>query len=67
VNIRIIGPCFVAVITQDDVIGLKDSNVPPIIKYMRDWPLIQIQKYCLSRQWRMEVLDDEENILHLDH
>lgn len=47
--IRISAPHFVAGIE----LGGRSAD---IIKYMKNWPLYKIKKYCLSKGWKIEIL-----------
>lgn len=50
---RIEAPHFVA------GFGFKDQKVAgiaPIIKYMIDWPIDRIQRYCDKKGWHLEEI-----------
>ena len=44
--IRIVAPHFVA--------GISESDIAPIIRYMRLWPDDKIWRYCKSKGWAYE-------------
>jgi len=49
VMVRITAPHFCAGL----VIG---KCAAPIIRYMRDWPIERVRRYCAARGWRIEVV-----------
>lgn len=40
------------------VAGISDTQIAPIIKYMRDWSLEQITSYCNKKDWKLEQMTE---------
>jgi hypothetical protein len=36
---------------------LETGRIAPIIKYMKDWSIEEIQEYCAKKGWRCQVAD----------
>jgi hypothetical protein len=47
----ITAPHFVA------AFDLETGNIAPIIKYMKDWDLEKIYKYCQQKGWEFQLID----------
>lgn len=47
-NFRIEAPHFVA--------GCANGKCAPIIKYMENWPIERIASYCVSKNWKLDLL-----------
>ena len=53
--VRITAPHFCAGIE----IG---GRCAPILAYMRGWSLERIHKYCLRKNWRLDILNERREI-----
>jgi hypothetical protein len=36
---------------------LETGRIAPIIKYMKDWSIEEIQEYCAKKGWRCQIID----------
>jgi len=52
--IRIEAPHFVAGIIYNES---WTSECAPIVSYMRDWNLNEIEGYCKKKGWKFKILD----------
>lgn len=53
--IRIVAPHFCA--------AILDGEPAPILRYMRGWNLPSIRRYCVKKNWKLEILkEDNKNM-----
>ena len=50
--IRIVTPYFVAGLEY----SVNGNRCAPIIKYMKNWNIKRIVKYCEDKSWRIEII-----------
>lgn len=54
---RIVSGNFVAGLVLRDVRGVETViETVPIVKYMKHWSKIQVERYCSNRGWTMETV-----------
>lgn len=57
--VRIEAPHFVAGIIID-FDNDKVLNAAPIVKYMKNWTWSRASQYCDTRNWKWEILDEQD-------